>query len=287
MNIYKNKFVLTEIKDANSTLKSPSAKRLVKFASTKKYNIKISYEGGETRCGNNIVKKETEIIDKTNKKHKYIKRSEHDICKQKIKDVFIIKNVDSNEYFNIGNSCIECFVLTGCISNINLKDFKYIKKLLSIKQLCIFCEKSCTPLGFHKNCKKGYGKKYRYTTSEDVKNYNDVVVQINIQTLVKKIKDLFSGVSFIRDCVLENRVNKKTLTSLHEFIKEHRFFINNKKKLLNYQNNRIINTVKKQRRKPSQKQKVFLDKLIVEYDRLILVDRENSDINYLNYGFIF
>lgn len=286
MEDLKNKFKLIKIIDCNSPFKTEEAKKLVKKSLKDDYDIEYVYDSDlGSKCKNNVIKK---VSNKDINIFETRLRGKDEVCNHLIMDIFVIKNNETYEKIDIGNNCISLFVLNDVLSNVNSKDFKKINKLLSIKRLCLFCNRSCTKIGFHKKCYKGTGKKYKdELTGEDIIKYNKFVLNLKVKFALDQVKYLFGGITFIYNCINSTDSTKKTLSSLYEFIEEYKYFIDNQDILLSYENNRIINSVKKQRRKPSVKQKLFLEKLIVEYDRMIYIDKKNINNNYKKYGYVY
>lgn len=276
-----DQFKLIRILDAHSSYKSRVAKDLITGVLFDKYKIlyeEVAYIDKSFTCKNNILK----IIN-----NKYQTRAEDDICERVIKDVFIIQNINSGEDLNIGNNCIQTLVLGNIISNIDKKDFNYINKMLKTTNICLFCHKKYKR-GYHKRCMSGKASKYEYFDKDQIINYNNTVKRLKKVFLLRRVQYLFPGITFIRDCLDSiHWINKRTVTALIKFISEHKYFIDNQDKLLNLNNNCIVNTVKRQRRKPSPKQKLFLEKIIKDYDRIKSIDDKNINKKYIQYGYVF
>lgn len=264
-------YELIKIIDAHSHYKSDGAKALIYDVLQGKYGIEYesSIDGDKkklVRCLN-----PHRIKDK--------------LCKKIIADVFIVHGEGENVLTPIGNTCIARLCEKNLISNIDCEEYKIICEYLRIKNICFLCNRK-TSKGYHKKCIKGKGDMYVVDT-EQVIARNQTLTEMLKNKALFKVKNLFGNIVFIRDAINNDKVSKKTLNAVEEFIKEHQHLIDNRHKLLSLSNNCIVKSVKTQRRKPSVKQIMFLEKILNDYDRIKRLDETNTNTKYQQYGYVF
>lgn len=265
-------FSLIEIKDTHSIYKSPIAKSLVEKVLYEKYNIRYTQVDNilcnHTTCENNITEK-------------YRLK----LCGVKIKDVFILKNDETNNFLQIGNTCIQNLVLENYISNIDRQDFVEIIKLLKIKNVCFLCRKNKNA-GYHKKCLKGTNENI-IVDLDQVRKHIVLVRQIRVNHILNILQKFFKNNTFLKNLRKNMDFNKKTMNALDRFIDNYAIIIDNIDKLQKFKNNCIIKSVSRATRNPSDKQLVILEKILDNYERMIEYDSLNQNLKYIKYGFIF
>ena len=266
------RFKLIIIEDSGSCYKSELAKEVIKKVLCKDMNITYIEAKGQkkSQCENDII---------------VTRKSNGGICNVNIADKFIIENEIEGQKI-IGNNCIATLIEHNCISNVNMEDFKEIQKLLKTKNICFLCH-GRSKWGYHKKCVFAKGENY-YVSQISVIKHTKMINELKQKHLLFYVKGLFSGVSFIRDAMRYGYINRKTITALKEMCEEYQFILANKNKLLSLKNNRIIDTIKKQRRKPSLKQRLMIEKIIKDFDRIKKIDENyKDDKNYQKYGYSY
>ncbi len=270
------KFVLVKIIDAHSIYKSDIAKKLTTM-SLMPYGIEYQErkDNSPKHCMNNLFYRGKGIIKR---------RDPDNQCLRKIADLFIIRD-EEDKILTVGNNCIQTLVLSNSIANVNVGSCSCILNILKKTKVCILCGGFST-VDIHLTCIKGRNKKLVVDRGQ-IMNHISKNNQLIIRGLLEKVKGLFNGITFIKDCRINNRPRRKTITALHNFIDEHKLLINNKDKLLSLKHNCIINSIKKQCRKPSDKQIKILSLIIKDFSRIKKLDNKNTNTKYMKYGYVY
>lgn len=269
-------FVLVEIIDAHSPYKSDIAKKLV-AGSFMTYGIKYREDTGivSKYCMNNLYYKSKDKIKRRDPKNK---------CLRNIADLFVIRDKE-DRFLTIGNNCIETLVLADVIANVDKRGCSRILNTLKKTKVCILCGKFST-VDIHLACVKGHAKKLA-VDKEQIINHISKNNQIVIRDLLERVRGLFDGIAFIKDCRINNRAGRKTITALNAFIGEYELLIDNKDKLLSLKHNCIVNSIKQQRRKPSAKQMKILCMIVRDFIRIKKLDGKNTNAKYMKYGYVY
>lgn len=194
-------------------------------------------------------------------------------CSKRIMDEFIILN-DRGETLSIGNTCIARMVEKNLIDNLNIEQYKEIRKYIKNDFICNFCGKSFTK-PFHKSCKKKCV-------------FNAVLEQLIVRVLKDDIRTIFKNLYLISN----NKFDARTIKSLKNFKNEYSMFFDNREKILSFKNNNLIDNIRKQKRLPSIKQTAIIEKIIDNYNRIKRIDSLRNltskvKTNYLKYGYVF
>ena len=273
----KDSFYLDKIIDSHSGMKSEIAKDLIR---------------GEIESFDVIYC--TATVGDCKKCHNHITKTIE--CSQSICDVFVVVHHETGESFNIGNTCIADFVKHGLLSNVSYPILKYILKQLKINNICFLCEKKCSK-GYHMSCMQGKSTNIvkdlsvieeRYKQRWDLKGH----------LLFQKAKCL-SGLPLIKKLVRYQEMGKpftqKDYNTLKELIEQYYIIFDNLDKFLRFQYNCIIESIKRQQRKPSVKQLNMLVQVFNDYERILAID-DRVDSNmcsgyesdcYFRFGYVF
>ncbi len=271
-----DEFVLVKIIDAHSLYKSDVAKKLTTM-SLMPYGIEYQerVDCSPKYCMNNLYYKDRDIIKRRDPKNQ---------CLRKIADLFIIRDKE-NRILTIGNNCIETLVLSNAIANVDCEGCSCILNILKKEKVCILCG-SFSTVDIHLACIKGRAKKLA-VDREQIINHISKNNQIVIRNLLERVRGLFDGIAFIKDCRINNRTGRKTITALSALIGEYELLIDNKDKLLSLKYNCIVNSIKKQRRKPSAKQMKILCMIVKDFSRIKKLDDKNTNAKYMKYGYVY
>lgn len=256
-------YTLVKVLDSGSSYKSEQARAVVQ---AKLEDVKITYCDDSNiithRCQNDVIYKA---------KHPYVDLGPRrtNPCNKEIHDIFYLEDSDGN-IKEVGNSCISLFIQAGYISNVNSPEFKVIHKLLkSKKNRCFLC-----------------GKTSKYTAHRKcIKPRQDLCREIQKQQYMKQIAGLFDNVTPIKN--LDKKMHKISIKFLERFCEDHAHMIENKEKLLDLKNNCIIDTITRQNRKPTIKQTVMVENILRDYNRIKIMDDENTNYYYKMYGYVF
>jgi len=257
------------ILDAHSSMKSKIAKKLCEIELRTKYNIEyITSNQPFITCENPFKS-----------------------CCARITDRFVIKYNDA--MYHVGNHCISNLILANRISNISSTDFKHIVKKLAVKNICMMCHKSRTKTVPHKSCLSGKNEK-TVVDYKQIFNFikcKDYILLLRIKELLRDVS-MLKGVSQIvemQNKCKSNLYKRRDFMELNKIIDNYPILCNpeNYTKLKLYKNNCIIRSIQTQRRFPSIKQLAVVDKILEHHDRMIIIDCDNNNETYKQYGFIY
>jgi hypothetical protein len=273
-----SQFKLIEILDAHSKFKSEIAKQLVNQTIESfdiKYSVKDDYF---EKCKNTIR------LDKKTQTPKVI-----DSCNHAIKDVFLIQNTETEEEIRIGNHCIADLVTLNLVVNVNYEQIQTLFKLLNTNNICIICNTTCNTDIIHKACLKGittrkidYCKeqiKFKYKLKSDLNNFFE---KREFKYTMFTLRRIFQGVNGLN--LKFSQLNKDKINNLKE---KYSVIFDNQTKLLELRNNCIVKSIMKQRRFPSDKQIIMIERILQEYPKIRQLDRENTNSKYIKYGYVF
>lgn len=259
-------YVLDKFINGNGFYRCEIAVDLIKYG-LEKYNIEYELNDIISVCQNKCTK--------NNKK-----------CKRPIKDKFVLTDANGDTII-VGNNCIGTLIEKKLVSNIDLNDFKEIKKIVKTKYICLICHKPALK-GYHKKCIKGRNTKLSQDLNTQIKNKNFNVMMIPVYKECNMVFKLFEGNTFINNIKDRDIINKKTANAFYQFINEYKKYLDNGEKLLKLKNNCIIQSIKTQRRHPSPKQRVIIDKILSNYKRIKEMDKNPEQYpNYIRYGYTY
>jgi len=266
-------YTLLYVNDAHSHMKSEVAKAICGMT-LESYGVEfIHAPENEGNCQNSILKNE--------KKGK---------CNHYIKDEFVIQDNDTGDTFGVGNHCISYLVLNGYIINVNTETFQNILETLTIKNVCLICQTTCNTDTMHNTCLRGHSKretktfdkeqvKLKFKLKRDLDVYFD---KKNFQDKLRYIKSLFKGSNY-----LNLQYSSVNMEKLNNILRTYRVIFENVNKINRLKNNCIIQSIRRQRRLPSEKQMIMVEKIINEYERIIKLDESNDNLKYKQYGYVY
>lgn len=283
-------YKLVKIIDAYSNLKSPFAQEICAQVLRGEYNIDyVTYDEASNdekslNCQNNAVRKV-----KVNGAY-MIKDIARKACGTKIKDNFIVAKDDGTR-LTIGNSCIQLFLQAGLLRNVDAAEFDKIIKVLKTIHPCMLCGKN-TSKHIHRKCICGE-MRASLVDRKAVLTLNTLRCHIKIYPILKHLQALIPENTIVRrtsSIMLGNergKVDTSTYSALCKLKRELNSIFKEKKKLLALKNNVIVNSIKRQRRPPTIKQRAILERILKDYDRIKKLDDANTSPEYKSYGYVY
>jgi len=257
-------YTLTHIIDHHSLLKSIAAKELIKRVLSGLIPD-LQYIDGFSEMDPHA--------DIQNCQNDVYLPDKREICHVKVKDKFVLAPYPEGRALVIGNHCIGNFVEHNAISNVTPELLAEIRELMTIKNVCIVCGKSCQSKQLmHATCRK---RKEKLNT------------EIQLRHKVKIFSLLLANNDTLRKINRNRTFTNKDVNLVNDLVESYPDLYENAERLSALYNNCIIKSIKMRRRLPSDKQLVVLKRIIDDYDFIKHLDWENRNPKYIQYGFVF
>jgi len=184
-------------------------------------------------------------------------------CPQRILDIFVLKHIETGAEMEVGNHCIQSLILDGFViipDGLSHEDLiRLINNLNNPSIPCIICGENhvSKEWSFHKKC---------------LTNKNNSVVQ-NKKHCMKEL------------------IAREVLSRLMKILKEKYILLyQHTDKLLRLNHNPILDTMKRMKRFPTDKQMRIIEKIINNYNRMKQINDSYSHKDrhiYDRYGFVY
>ena len=258
-------YFLKAIMDAGSPLKSDIAKYLVRGLIGEDIIINERNDDCVSNCQNNVE----ECLPPGREK-----------CGVKIADNFLLIDEKDSSQIIIGNHCIARFVEKGLISNVSMERLAEIRKLLSIKNVCISCWKLSKAI-IHNKCSK---------IKENLHLELECVVLAkgleNVMHQVVGLQNIYAKLYPRSNLGCQKPFTKRDLETLREASETYSILYNNQEKIEQLKNNPILSSIMFQKRYPSTKQLAIVEKIMKDFDAMLELDSSGS-AEYLKYGYVY